>query len=92
MKLYTNKNLPDKYGASELEKAVVDIRESKRDRSNAKRTLTKKQNEIKELMTGAKNASEIKQRMQDLEIIVLKPFINPHKALNKHFHEEEDIQ
>ena len=87
----TDENLPDKNGATEADNTVVDIRELKRNRSNAKRALTKKRNEIKELMTDENNALDINKILQDLETALGK-FIDAHKILHENLHDEEDIE
>ena len=60
----------DKNVASEV--TNIDIRQLKKVRSCAKGNLSKKQNEIKELMLDPNNLSEIKQKLLDLEIAVKK--------------------
>ena len=87
----TDENLPDKNGATEADNTVVDIRELKRNRSNAKRALTKKRNDMKELMTDENNALDINKILQDLETALGK-FIDAHKILHENLHDEEDIE
>ena len=87
----TDENLPDKNGTTEADNTVVDIRELKRNRSNAKRALTKKRNEIKELMTDENNALDINKILQDLETALGK-FMDAHKILDENLHDKEDIE
>ena len=87
----TDENLPDKIGATESDNTVFDIRELKRNRSNAKRALTKKRNEIKELMTNENNALDVNKKLQDLENALGK-FIDAHNILHENLHDEEDIE
>ena len=87
----TDENLPDKIGATESDNTVFDIRELKRNRSNAKRALTKKRNEIKEIMTNENSALDVDKKLQDLENALGK-FIDAHNILHQNLHDEEDIE
>ncbi|CAB4003249.1 Hypothetical predicted protein [Paramuricea clavata] len=63
----------------------------KQDRTSAKRALTKKHNEIKQLILDPSNASEISKKMLHLETAIAK-FSNAHKLLRQNLHDEDDIQ
>ena len=69
---------------------VIDIRQLKKVRSCAKGNLSKKQNEIKELMLDPNNLSEIKQKLLDLEIAV-KKFQSAHQMVHENLQDEYDI-
>ena len=73
------------------ENTVVDLRELKRNRSNANQALTKKQNEIKELMTDTNNASGIDNKLQDLKQY-LRNLLMRHRVLHENLHVEDDIE
>jgi hypothetical protein len=60
----------DKNDATKSRDALVDIRQLKQDRTSAKRALTKKHNEIKQLIQNPNNASEISQKMLHLETAI----------------------
>ena len=81
----------DKNDATKSRDALVDIRQLKQDRTSAKRALTKKHNEIKQLIQNPNNASEISQKMLHLETAIEK-FSNAHKLLHQNLHDEDDIQ
>ena len=68
----------------------VDTRQLKGNRTSAKQALTKKCNEIKQLMLDRDNAPEIKQKMLHLETAMDK-FVVVHKLLHETLKEEDDI-
>ena len=80
----------DKNDATEFPNAPVNTRQLKGDRTSAKRALTKKLNEIKQLMLNPDNAPEIKQKMLHLETTKDK-FVIAHKLLHETLNDEDDI-
>ena len=82
----------DTIDTPEFQNAPINIRQLKGDRTSAKRALTKKHNEIKQLMLDATkvNAPEIKQKMLHLETAIDK-FVNAHKSLHETLKDEDDI-
>lgn len=70
---------------------VIDIRQLKKARSSAKGILSKKQNEIKELMLDTNNLSEIKQKLSDFETAV-KKFQSAHQLVHENLKDEYDIR
>ena len=80
----------DKNDATEFPNAPVNPRQLKEDRTSAKRALTKKLNEIKQLMLNPDNAPEIKQKMLHLETTKDK-FVIAHKLLHETLKDEDDI-
>ena len=70
---------------------VIDIRQLKKARSSTKGILSKKQNEIKELMLDANNLSGIKQKLSELEAAV-KKFQSAHQLVHESLKEYDVLE